>query len=200
MVSKEQALMNYMSLIKFLISNYDELTDKIYSTPCLNYKDNCFFEETDPFKIVLQWNMFYRKNIYYFYKHSVIDDVDIINKFIKKNNLEINKFKSDLDFLKQKCEENFLLYENAICTSDYSDLNVKETVAETMDIFNDLKNMSFQTQQFKRYLDLEFKKRFYQFQIFKNLAGSMKYRQPNLAFSIGVKTKISDFIFDLIEE
>lgn len=45
MVSKEQALKNYILLNMFLIKSYDELKDKIFSTPCLNYKDNCILND-----------------------------------------------------------------------------------------------------------------------------------------------------------
>ena len=200
MVSKEEALKNYISLLKFLISSYDAITDKVYSTPCLDYKDDCFFKEKEPFKIILQWNMFYRKNIYYFYKNSVTSDIDIITSFINKNNIDINKFKNDLFFLKSKCDSYFLLHKNIICMEDFSLLNIKETVYETVEIFNDFKNIKYNTNQFRENLDLEFKKKFYQFQLFENLANNIKYKHPNLSFSIGVKSKISDFIFELIEE
>jgi len=200
MVSKEEALKNYISLLKFLISNYDDITDKVYSTPCLDYKDDSFFKEEDPFKIILQWNMFYRKNIYYFFKNSVSSDIDIINQFINKNNINIDKFKNDLNFLKNKCDSYFLLHKNIICIEEISLLNIKETVSETIEIFNDFKNIKHNTNQFRLSLDLKFKKKFYQFQIFENLANNIKYKHPNISFSIGVKSKISDFIFELVEE
>lgn len=200
MVSKEEALKNYISLLKFLISNYDDITDKVYSTPCLDYKDDYFFKEEDPFKIILQWNMFYRKNIYYFFKNSVSSDIDIINQFINKNNINIDKFKNDLNFLKNKCDSYFLLHKNIICIEEISLLNIKETVSETIEIFNDFKNIKHKTNQFRLSLDLKFKKKFYQVQIFENLANNIKYKHPNISFSIGVKSKISDFIFELVEE
>lgn len=200
MVSKEQALKNYITLNMFLIKSYDELKDKIYSTPCLNYKDSCFFEENEPFKIILQWNMFYRKNIYFFYKNKIKNDIDIINSFIKKNKIDTNIFEKDLDFLRNKCEEYFLLYENIVFVEDCSKLNIKETVCETLDIFNDFKNINYQVKQLVNKLDFDFKKRFYQFKIFKNLSENVIYNHPDIYFSTKIKTSIRNFIFDLIEE
>ena len=38
MVSKEEALKNYVLLTRTLIDSYESIVDKVYNTPCIYYK------------------------------------------------------------------------------------------------------------------------------------------------------------------
>ncbi len=200
MVSKEQAIKNYISLIKFLIEKYENINKKVYELPCLNYKKEEFFKEKDPFKIVLQWNMFFRKDIDYFYKFKLNYDIEIIKEFIFKNKLDINVFQKDIDYIKDKSINFKLSDKNILNINNLEILDIKNTVNKALEVFDDFKNITYKTNEFKSKLDFSYKKRFYQFKIFENLSENVLYNHPDIYFSIRIKTSIRNFIFDLIEE
>jgi len=198
MVSKEQAIKNYISLIKFLIEKYESVSKKVYELPCLNYKKDDFFKEKDPLKVVLQWNMFYRNDIDYFYKFKLNYDIEIIKEFIFKNKLDINIFQKDLDFIKDKSKNFKLSEENIININDLEILDINNTVNKTLEVFDDFKNITYKTTEFKNKLDFSYKKRFYQFKIFENLAEDVIYNYPKLSYSNRIIAEINSFLSDFV--
>lgn len=200
MVSKEQALINYISLIKFVIEKFETLTEKIYSSPCIDYKINDFFKEKDPFKIILQWNMFYRKDHRNFYYFRVKEGIEIIKKFSEKNKIVIPNLNEDLKYFEDMYERSELLYKNINFIKDIENLNKREVVENTLEIFNDLKNIKFFTCEFYRNLDLKFPKKFYQFQTFHNEAESIFWHNPDILFSRRIEVEINSYIFQMIYE
>jgi hypothetical protein len=198
MVSKEQAIKNYISLIKFLIEKYESVSKKVYELPCLNYKKDDFFKEKDPLKVLLQWNMFYRNDIDYFYKFKLNYDIEIIKEFIFKNKLDINIFQKDLDFMNDKLKNFKLSEENIININDLEILDIKNTVNKTLEVFDDFKNITYKTTEFKNKLDFSYKKRFYQFKIFENLAEDLIYNYPKLSYSNRIIAEINSFLSDFV--
>lgn len=198
MVSKEQAIKNYISLIKFLIEKYESVSKKVYELPCLNYKKDDFFKEKDPLKVLLQWNMFYRNDIDYFYKFKLNYDIEIIKEFIFKNKLDINIFQKDLDFIKDKSKNFKLSEENIVNINNLEILDIKNTVNKTLEVFDDFKNITYKTTEFKNRLDFSYKKRFYQFKIFKNLAEDLIYNYPKLSYSNRIIAEINSFLSDFV--
>ncbi len=198
MVSKEQAIKNYISLIKFLIDKYEKISEEVYELPCLNYKKEEFFKEKDPFKIVFQWNMFFRKDIDYFYKFKLNYDIEIIKEFILKNKLDINVFQKDLDYIKDKSINFKLSDKNILNINNLEILNIENTVNRTLKVFEDFKNITYKTTEFKNKLDFSYKKRFYQFKIFENLADDLIYNYPKLSFSNRISAEINSFLYDFI--
>lgn len=198
MVSKEQAIKNYISLIKFLIEKYESVSKKVYELPCLNYKKDDFFKEKDPLKVLLQWNMFYRNDIDYFYKFKLNYDIEIIKEFIFKNKLDINIFQKDLDFMNDKLKNFKLSEENIININDLEILDIKNTVNKTLEVFDDFKNITHKTTEFKNRLDFSYKKRFYQFKIFENLAEDLIYNYPKLSYSNRIIAEINSFLSDFV--
>lgn len=197
-LNKEEALKNYISLVRFIIDSYDKITDRVFQTPCLYYKPGKFKEEKDPFKIILQWNMFYRKNMKYFYNDFVRDGIPLIKKFINKNKLELSNFIDDLNYFESSYKQYDLLYEKISFVNDIDILDVKSTVAETLDIFNAFKNIQFFTCEFTRNLDLKFEKKFYQSQIFHNLSNQIYWHCPDILFSRGIEVSINNYIFEIL--
>lgn len=198
MVSKEQAIKNYISLIKFLIDKYEKISEEVYELPCLNYKKEEFFKEKDPFKIVLQWNMFFRKDIDYFYKFKLNYDIEIIKEFIFKNKLDINVFQKDIDYIKDKSINFKLSDKNILNINNLEILNIENTVNRTLKVFEDFKNITYKTTEFKNKLDFSYKKRFYQFKIFENLADDLIYNYPKLSYSNRISAEINSFLYDFI--
>lgn len=200
MVSKEQALINYISLVKSVMKKFEKLEERVYSSPCLNYKHGKFFEEKDPFKIVLQWNMFYRHNYRCFYHFIVKDGINLIKKFAKKNKIDIKKLNNELKDFEESYKKSELMFKNITFIENTKNLNEKEIVKETLELFNEFKNIQFFTCEFVRNLDLKYTKRFYQFQLFQIESESIYWNYPDNLFNRRIEVEINSYIFKMIYE
>lgn len=198
MVSKEESLRNYVSLIKCLIVGYESIVYRIYNTPCIYYKTKYFFEEKDHFKMILQWNMFYRKNIKSFSNCCIKESLKIITNFSKQNRIDISDLKGELDYFKSISEKYDFMYKNIKFIESIDELDVKSTVSETLDIFNKLKYIEYHNLNFIDDLDLDFEKKFYQTNLLKKEASYIYRKYPDTLFCRTINLEVSEYTLNII--
>jgi hypothetical protein len=194
MVTKEIALKNYVSVLRFIMEEYNKILPEVFAMPCLKYKSNTFFDETDPFKLVLQWNYFFRKNMKFFYLRVVEDDLEYFEGLILNNSFDKSLFEDDLNYFKESCSK-FKQFDSEIqFIKDVSLLSVNETVKNTLTIYNEFKLISLNKNWFMSDLDFKHPKKFYMPHTLYNLASSLVYNSPDLVFSQRVEAHIRDFL------
>lgn len=198
MVSKEEALRNYVSLIRCLIVGCESIVYRIYNTPCIYYKSKDFFNEKDPFKIMLQWNMFYRKNIKSFSNYGIKESIKTINKFSQKNKIDISDLAADLDYFKSISEKYDFMYKNIKFIENIDELDVNSTVSETLDIFNKLRYIEYHNLNFIDDLDLDFEKKFYQTNLLKKEASYIYRKYPDTLFCRTINLEVSEYTLNII--
>lgn len=194
MVTKEIALENYVSVLRFIMEEYDKILPEVFSMPCLNYKSNTFFDETDPFKLVLQWNYFFRKNMKFFYLRVVADDLDYLETMVSSNKFNDILFRDNFNYLRNSCN-NFKQIESDIqFISDIKSLPVEETVKNTLSVYNKFKVIQMNRNWFMSNLEFKHPKKFYMPHTIYNLANSLSYSSPDIIFSSRVENHIREYL------
>lgn len=182
MVSKETALKNYISVLKFIMEEYENILQVVFSNPCINYDNNNIFNEKDNFKIVLKWNTFFRRNMKVFYSRIVEDQIDYFESLIIKNKFDNNKFEIDLQYFKDRCQNFNSIYSKIeyISESNINLLNINDTIKNTLFISNQLKHIQFRRDWLMSNLDFKHPKLFFMPNVIKNKAENLYHNAPNI--------------------
>lgn len=198
MVTRETALKNYISVLRFIMDEYNKMIPLVFSTPCIDYDSKTFFKEKDPFKIVLQWNTFFRRNMHFFYSFIVEDDINYFETLITKNNFDRSIFEDDLIFFIKSCKEFNYIYSEIKYIEDINSLDVQSVVEKSVEISNLLKHLKINRDWFMSKLDFKYPKLFFMPNVIHNLAGCLYHEAPNLMFNREVETSIMYYLLDMV--
>lgn len=196
MVNKETALKNYINVLRFVMDEYENILQKVFSTPCLNYDSNNIFNEVDDFKIVLKWNTFFRKNMKVFYSRIVEDHIKYFESLILKNKFDLDIFENNLNFFKDRCQSFNDIYSKTryVLEEDIKFLNINNTVEEALSISNDLNHIQFRRDWLMSNLDFTYPKLFFVPNVIKNKAESLYHNAPNMMKNRDFESRLREYL------
>lgn len=199
MVSKEKAFENYICILKYISEEYNKILPEVFEMNYLKYKPNKFFDENDPFKLVLQWNFFFRNNMKIFYLRIVEDELKYLESIISNNKFNENLFNDKLNYLKMSCEHFKEIESKNKNDFDTKHLSVEDTVKNTLSVYNKFKLIQMNRVWFMNNLDFKYSKKFYMPNTIYNLANSLNYSSPDIIFSKRVENHIREYLLEFKE-